>query len=95
MKASLKINSVLLYVVTIILPILSGGTSAAVRDIVGEVTTVIGIANLNPGATESEPSGVALLSELAIESKQMLVVTSTSASSMVGWSASAQKAACT
>jgi hypothetical protein len=55
MKTSLKINSVLLYIVTIILPILSGGTSAAVRDIVGEVTTVIGIANLNPGATESEP----------------------------------------
>lgn len=55
MKTNLKININSLSTASIILFAYAGGVSATVQNIVGEVTTVIGIASLNPGAGESEP----------------------------------------
>ncbi|MDD2743479.1 MAG: FecR family protein [Rhodocyclaceae bacterium] len=55
MKSNLKITPFSLSTASIILLALSGSASATVHDIVGEVTTVIGIASLNPGASASEP----------------------------------------
>lgn len=54
MTSNLKINAVRRSAAILVLLALSATASATVQNIVGEVTTVIGVASFNPGASTSE-----------------------------------------